>query len=83
MFKIRPFEENDWDGTWQIIVPVFQTGETYPYSPDITENEAHRVWIEAPSATYVAVSENDEILGTYYIKKTSPVLVHTFVTVVT
>jgi hypothetical protein len=51
MFKIRPFEENDWDGSWQIIEPVFRTGETYTYSPDITKDEAHKVWIEMPPAT--------------------------------
>ena len=43
--QIRPFEEDDWAATWQIIEPVFRAGETYAFSPDITEAEAHKVWL--------------------------------------
>jgi len=74
MFKIRPFEESDWDATWQIIEPVFRSGETYAFSPAITEKEAHKVWIGMPSATYVAVDEDEKIIGTYYIKANQPSL---------
>jgi len=31
MFKIRPFGENDWAGTWAIVERVFRAGETYAY----------------------------------------------------
>ena len=72
MFEIRPFEEYDWEGTWRVIEPVFRAGETYAFSPDISEEEAYKVWIRIPSATYVAVGENDEVLGTYYIKANQP-----------
>ena len=58
MIKIRAFEEGDWPAIWRIIEPVFRTGETYAFSPDITEDEARRVWIELPSATFVAIDEN-------------------------
>jgi RimJ/RimL family protein N-acetyltransferase len=74
MIAIRPFEESDWAATWQVIQPVFRTGETYAFSPDITEEEAHRYWIEIPVQTFVAVDENDEIIGTYYIKPNQPAL---------
>ena len=72
MLKIRLFEEIDWRYTWKIIEPVFRAGETYAFSPDISEAEAHKVWVEIPSATYVAVGENNKILGTYYIKANQP-----------
>ena len=72
MFEIRPFEEGHWNAIWQIIEPVFRVGETYAYSPEITEEEAHKIWVEMSSATYGAVSENDEIIGTYYIKTNQP-----------
>jgi ribosomal protein S18 acetylase RimI-like enzyme len=72
MIKIRAFEEVDWSATWQVIEPVFRAGETYAFSPDITEENAHQVWIEKPSATFVAVDDNNEILGTYYIKPNQP-----------
>ena len=74
MIKIRPFEERDWAGTWQIIEPVFRGGETYPFSPDITEEEGYQVWVKTPAATFVAVDENNEVLGSYYIKANQPAL---------
>ncbi len=73
MIKIRPFVAGDWDATWRIIEPVFRAGETYAFAPDITEEDAHKVWVEMPAATFVAV-ENNEILGTYYIKPNQPEL---------
>jgi len=69
---IRLLEDRDWIATWRIIEPVFRAGETYPYSPDITENEAHGVWVEIPSATFVAIDESEDIVGTYYIKANQP-----------
>ncbi|APZ91797.1 GNAT family N-acetyltransferase [Fuerstiella marisgermanici] len=73
MLKIRPFDESDWNGVWQIVEPVFRAGETYPYSPDTTQDEAFQIWIGTPQATYIA--EDDQsgaLLGTYYIKPNQP-----------
>jgi L-amino acid N-acyltransferase YncA len=74
MIKIRPFEEADWAATWQILEPVFRAGETYAFSPDITEEDARNVWVDMPSATFVAVDENNEVIGTYCIKPNKPAL---------
>lgn len=71
---IRPYEPTDWPAIWRIIEPVFRAGETYPYSPEITEAEAHKVWIEMPAQTFVAVHEHKGIQGTYYIKPNQPEL---------
>ena len=62
----------DWATVWTIIEPVFRAGETYALSPDITESEAHKVWVDAPQATYVTEDETGTILGTYYIKPNQP-----------
>jgi ribosomal protein S18 acetylase RimI-like enzyme len=72
MTSIRQFEEDDWNAIWQIIEPVFRAGETYAFTPDITEDEAYNAWIVVPAATFVAVDENNTIFGTYYIKKNQP-----------
>lgn len=72
--SIRAFNKSDWKATWKIIKPVFRAGETYAYSPDITEQQAYRVWVEKPAATYVAVDAKDLVLGTYYIKPNQPAL---------
>ncbi|MCG3116064.1 MAG: GNAT family N-acetyltransferase [Candidatus Manganitrophus sp. SA1] len=72
MIDIRPFEEKDWPATWQIIEPVFRAGETYPFSPDITEAEAYPAWIKTPSATFVAIDQDNTIVGTSYLKPNQP-----------
>lgn len=74
MIRIQPFTERYWTATWLIIERVFRAGETYAFSPDITQQEAHQVWIEIPSATFVAVDENNQVVGTYYIKPNQPAL---------
>jgi len=73
MLKIRPFDESDWNAVWQIVEPVFRAGETYPYSPDTTQDEAFQIWIATPQATYVAEDDKSgALLGTYYIKPNQP-----------
>jgi RimJ/RimL family protein N-acetyltransferase len=67
-------QTEDWSATWQIIEPVFRAGETYAFSPTITREEAHSVWVEKPCATFVATGEQNEIVGTYYIKPNQPAL---------
>jgi len=71
---IRPYQDKDWAFVWAIIKPVIRAGETYAFSPDITEEQAHSVWIEKPEITYVAVRGDEDILGTYYIKPNQPTL---------
>ena len=68
MINIRRIEEEDWAATWLIIEPVFRAGETFPLSPDITDEEAYKYWVVTPGATFVATDENNNILGSYYIK---------------
>jgi len=72
MIKIRRYKESDWPAVWDIIRPVFRSGETYAYPIDITEGEAPQVWINKPVMTYVGENQNGEILGTYYLKPNQP-----------
>lgn len=72
--KIRKYQESDWSQVWPIIEKVFRAGETYAFSPEITEEKAHKVWIEMPQETYVATGNDGDILGTYYIKPNQPSL---------
>jgi ribosomal protein S18 acetylase RimI-like enzyme len=69
---IRAFEETDWPSVWKIIEPVFRSGETYVFSPEISEGEAHHLWIEVPRAAFVAEDSAGAPLGTYYIKANQP-----------
>jgi len=65
---IRAIEPADWPGTWAILEPVFRAGETYTFPIDITDDDARSRWIDKPSATFIAVDDSGEILGTYFIK---------------
>lgn len=69
---IRKFNESDWNQVWTILKPVFRAGETYAYSPDITEKDGYTVWIDTPERTYVVINEENEIVATYYIKPNQP-----------
>lgn len=70
--NIRRLTEYDWPAVWQIIEPVLRAGETYAFPSDITEKEAYKVWVSLPKATYVAVSQDNDVVGTYYIKPNQP-----------
>ena len=74
VMDIRKYRESDWAAIWPILEEVFRTGETYAYSPKITEEDAYSVWIESPKQTYVAVGGDKQIQGTYYIKPNQPCL---------
>ena len=70
--EIRKYQELDWVIIWPIIKKVFSAGETYAYSPNITEEEARDVWIKYPKETYVVIGSANEILGSYFIKANQP-----------
>lgn len=70
--EIRKYQETDWKHVWPIIEKVFRAGETYAFSPEIKEQDAHKVWIELPQETYVVTGRDKEIFGTYYIKPNQP-----------
>ncbi len=73
MTDIRPATAADWPSLWEIFRAVVATGDTYPYGPDTTEEEAKALWIDAPQATYVAV-EDGRVIGTYTLKPNQPAL---------
>ncbi|MBN1836858.1 MAG: GNAT family N-acetyltransferase [Spirochaetales bacterium] len=74
MIRIHPFEPRHWGSVWRILEPVFRSGETYAFSPDIGEAEARRLWIGVPTCTFVALDPDGAVLGTYYLKPNQPAL---------
>lgn len=59
---------------WRVIAPVFRAGETWPVAPDIGESAARVYWIDHPAATFVALDDSGQIVGSYYIKPNQPTL---------
>jgi RimJ/RimL family protein N-acetyltransferase len=71
-FAIRLHEDRDWPAVWALLRDTFRDGDTYAFAPDSTEAEIHRIWIEVPSATFVACGADGTVLGTYYLKPNQP-----------
>jgi GNAT superfamily N-acetyltransferase len=62
--EIREFAEADWAQVWPIVRDVVRAGDTFPYDPSMTADEARAIWLEpAPALTVVAV-EDDRVVGT-------------------
>ena len=73
MTEIRAATAADWPGLWEIFRYVVEKCDTYPYAMDTVEEEARRLWLDIPQATYAAV-EDGRVLGTYYLKPNQPAL---------
>ena len=72
MQRIREYRASDWPGVWAILRDTIRAGETYTFSPQSTEEEIRKAWIETPARAYVACDTDDRILGTYFIKANQP-----------
>jgi L-amino acid N-acyltransferase YncA len=64
----RANEEKDYDKVWDIFSEVISSGGTYVFDPKTPKDSLHKNWFADYMDTFVAVDENDEILGTYIIK---------------
>lgn len=65
--RIREAGEEDFEQIWLIFHEVVSRGDTYAFDPATDREEAYRLWMQLPAATYVAV-DGERVLGTYYIK---------------
>ncbi len=61
-------EEKDYDKVWDIFTNVISTGDTYVFDSNTPKDTLHKNWFADYMDTFVAVDDNDEILGTYIIK---------------
>lgn len=74
MTRIRPFESTDWPAVWRVVAPVLRAGETWPLDPGIGEAAAREFLIDRPTATFVAVDDEGDVIGCYYLKPNQPTL---------
>ena len=65
---IRLAIQSDHEAVWHIISNVISTGDTYVFAPDSSKEKMLNYWFSADKKTYVA-EENNEILGTFYLKE--------------
>ncbi|GEM79632.1 GNAT family N-acetyltransferase [Vibrio superstes] len=64
---IREITRTDFESFWNTFEQVVKAQETYAFDPQMSLDEAYRVWCKTPQKAFVYVDGND-ILGTYYIK---------------
>ena len=67
--KIRKADQaKDYEKIWDIFSNVIQTGDTYVFDPHTPKEALHKLWFADYMDTFVAVDDDDTILGTYIIK---------------
>ncbi len=71
MLEIQLAQNQDFEAIWPLIHDVLRSGDTCPFAPQTTREEAFQIWMQKPQATYVAYLDH-EIAGTYYIKANQP-----------
>ncbi|MGN6378408.1 MAG: GNAT family N-acetyltransferase [Gaiellales bacterium] len=65
MIHVREATPGDWPAMWQIMRPVIAAGDTFCWDPQLPERDARARWChEPPGRTFVAVDEQDAVLGT-------------------
>ena len=69
---IRPFVDDDWPQVWAVIEPVLRAGETFPFSPELDEEQAYHLWVTIPTATWIAEDGHLGLVGSYYLKPNQP-----------
>ncbi|MEQ8627428.1 GNAT family N-acetyltransferase [Ekhidna sp.] len=72
MIEIRKATEMDNDGVWKIFSEVVKKGDTYVFPDDTPKADLRKYWFTPEMETYVAESENGEIVGTYFLKPNYP-----------
>ena len=71
MLEIKLATDDSFADIWPVIHEILRTGDTYPFAPETTRDEAFQIWMKKPKATYVALFD-DKLVGTYYIKANQP-----------
>ena len=71
MVEIKLARDEQFEAIWSIIHEILKKGDTYPFAPGTTREEAFQIWMKNPVATYVAYYDG-EMAGTYYIKPNQP-----------
>ena len=61
--RIRDATPGDWPSIWPIVREIVVAADTFPYDPEMTEDEGRSLWMVAsPGRTTVAV-DDAEVLG--------------------
>src|SRR5438477_11937926 len=65
--RIRPVTDLDRDAIWEIFHEVVAAGDTYPFDPEMSREDALAYWFQKGAHTYVA-EQDRHILGSYILR---------------
>ena len=68
---IRLATPGDHDQIWEILRPVFRSGETYAIDPEIPRATALAYWRGSDRTVWVTVRDQ-QVIGTYYLRTNQP-----------
>jgi ribosomal protein S18 acetylase RimI-like enzyme len=64
---IRRAATSDHDAIWEILREVVAAGDTYPFDPQMSREDALSYWFQNGAHTYVA-EQNDHVIGSYILR---------------
>jgi len=67
VLKIRPATDADHDAIWEIFHEVVAAGDTYPFDPQMSREDALAYWFRSDTQTYVA-EQDRHVFGTYILR---------------
>jgi L-amino acid N-acyltransferase YncA len=71
---IRPAVQANGDAIWRIFHAVIAPGDTYVFDPQMPREEALAYWLRPYTHTYVAETDEGQLVGTYILKPNQPSL---------
>jgi len=70
--QIRVYTDSDWPGIWPIFQEVVAAGDTFPYDPEWSSEQARAVWVQPPPGHTVVACSGRRILGTAHMGRNRP-----------
>lgn len=68
MIQIRKATYEDYNAIWEIFSEVIKSGATYVFPADTPKSDLKTLWLAPTMETYVAETEDGEIVGTYMLR---------------
>jgi L-amino acid N-acyltransferase YncA len=62
--EIRTATAEDWPAIWPFLHAIVSARETYAYDPELTEDQARRIWMVGPPGQTVVAVDEGAVVGT-------------------
>ncbi len=70
--QIRDYKDGDWEAIWPIFQDIIRAGETFPYDPNWTSQQARAVWLAPPPSHILIAHARARLLGTATLGRNRP-----------